>query len=108
LIESGSTFRQAAACLNVAPATAHRWWRRWQTASDPDRWAFDRSSRPWQSPAKTPAAEEQRICQAHLRRRVVDSSPTEGLARGWHEGFARAARPNRRVLRIRAAALTGA
>jgi len=27
-IESGMTFRQAAACLNVSPATAHRWWHR--------------------------------------------------------------------------------
>jgi helix-turn-helix protein len=34
LIASGQTFRAAAAALNVSPATAHRWWRRWQSASD--------------------------------------------------------------------------
>ena len=28
-IESGMTLRAAAAALNVAPATAHRWWHRW-------------------------------------------------------------------------------
>ena len=37
LIEQGSTLRAAAAALNVAPATAHRWWHRWQQASDCDR-----------------------------------------------------------------------
>jgi len=37
LVESGSTLRQAAACLSVAPATAHRWWHRWKDASDADR-----------------------------------------------------------------------
>ena len=34
LVEQGSTPRQAAACLRVAPATAHRWWHRWRVASD--------------------------------------------------------------------------
>jgi transposase-like protein len=29
-IDSGATIRQAAACLGVAPVTAHRWWHRWQ------------------------------------------------------------------------------
>jgi len=37
LIEAGSTLRAAAAALNVAPATAHRWWHRWQAASAGDR-----------------------------------------------------------------------
>ena len=32
LIERGSTLRAAAAALNVAPATAHRWWHRWRRA----------------------------------------------------------------------------
>ena len=31
-IESGMTLRAAAAALNVAPATAHRWWHRWRLA----------------------------------------------------------------------------
>jgi transposase InsO family protein len=33
LIEGGSSLRAAAAALNVAPATAHRWWHRWRAAS---------------------------------------------------------------------------
>src|SRR3954452_11413144 len=71
LVNSGSTFRQAAACLNVAPATAHRWWWRWRQASAAERvsgrWAFDRSSRPHRSPGRTPAIAEQRICEARRR-----------------------------------------
>ena len=34
LVERGSTLRAAAAALNVAPATAHRWWHRWLAASE--------------------------------------------------------------------------
>jgi transposase InsO family protein len=37
LIEAGATLRAAAAALGVAPATAHRWWHRWQGASDEER-----------------------------------------------------------------------
>src|SRR3954452_23404402 len=37
LVESGSTLRAAAAALNVAPATAHRWWHRWRAASPEER-----------------------------------------------------------------------
>ena len=37
LIEAGASFRAAAAALKVAPATAHRWWHRWQGASDAER-----------------------------------------------------------------------
>src|SRR4051812_43350968 len=37
LIEGGATLRAAAAALSVAPATAHRWWHRWQAASDAER-----------------------------------------------------------------------
>ena len=37
LIERGLTLRAAAAALNVSPATAHRWWHRWQGASDAER-----------------------------------------------------------------------
>ena len=36
-IESGMTLRAAAAALNVAPATAHRWWHRWRAASERER-----------------------------------------------------------------------
>jgi transposase InsO family protein len=37
LIEGGSTLRAAAAALNVALATAHRWWHRWRQASADER-----------------------------------------------------------------------
>src|SRR4051794_4801770 len=71
LIVSGASFRQAAACLNVAPATAHRWWWRWREASAEERasgrWALDRCSRPRRSPRRTVPAEEQRICDARRR-----------------------------------------
>ena len=36
-IEQGETLRAAAAALNVAPATAHRWWHRWRAASEAER-----------------------------------------------------------------------
>ena len=37
LVEQGESLRAAAAALNVAPATAHRWWHRWRVASDAQR-----------------------------------------------------------------------
>src|SRR5919198_1069373 len=37
LVERGSTLRAAAAALNVAPATAHRWWHRWLEATEQER-----------------------------------------------------------------------
>ncbi len=37
LVEQGLTLRAAAAALNVAPATAHRWWHRWREATDAER-----------------------------------------------------------------------
>ena len=71
LIEQGQTFRQAAACLNVSPATAHRWWSRWKTAALSDKatgsWALDRSSRPRRSPNRTSFEDERRICEARRR-----------------------------------------
>ena len=36
-IESGMSLRQAAACLSVSPATAHRWWHRYRAASSTKR-----------------------------------------------------------------------
>jgi transposase InsO family protein len=39
LVESGLTLRAAAAALNVAPATAHRWWHRWRSATDAERFS---------------------------------------------------------------------
>jgi transposase InsO family protein len=62
------TFRQAAALMSVSPATAHRWWHRYRTASLTERhslvWAVDRSSRPRRSPRLLSAAAQARICQA--------------------------------------------
>jgi transposase InsO family protein len=67
-IESGLTLRAAAAALNVAPATAHRWWHRFKTASEEDRrrgsWVGDRSSRPHHQPRRLTAAEEAPILRA--------------------------------------------
>ncbi len=63
--------RQAAACLSVSPATAHRWKRRWLDASPEERasgaWARDQSSRPHRSPRRSPAELEQRVCHARER-----------------------------------------
>jgi len=66
-IEDGMTFRQAAACLNVSPATAHRWWYRYADASLAERhslaWAADRSSRPHRSPRLLDAGHQEQICE---------------------------------------------
>jgi len=37
LVEAGASLRCAARALGVAPATAHRWWHRWQAASSEER-----------------------------------------------------------------------
>lgn len=67
LIREGSTERQAAACLCVARATAHRWSVREREASDGERvsgvWATDASSRPHRSPRQTSADIEARVCE---------------------------------------------
>jgi len=70
-IESGMTLRAAAAALNVAPATAHRWWHRHQQASAEERrsksWLLDRSSRPHHSPRLLDAETQKRICEWRRR-----------------------------------------
>jgi transposase InsO family protein len=67
-IEDGMTQKQAAACFCVAPATAHRWWRRFCAASPAERtagsWLADRSSRPQRQPRRLSAAEEAPILRA--------------------------------------------
>jgi transposase InsO family protein len=67
-IESGMTFRQAAAAMSVSPATAHRWWHRYAGALPAERqslaWAADRSSRPHRSPRLLDAGAQERICEA--------------------------------------------
>jgi transposase InsO family protein len=70
-IESGMSFREAAASLSVSPATAHRWWHRYRDASAQKRhslaWARDRSSRPHRSPRLLDRAAQERICEARRR-----------------------------------------
>ncbi len=67
-IEAGMSQRAAAAAFCVAPATAHRWWRRWLGASAEARATLacllDRSSRPRSSPRRLGAELEQRILRA--------------------------------------------
>jgi transposase InsO family protein len=70
-IEQGSTLRAAAAALNVAPATAHRWWHRWQDASPPERASRSclraRPPVPHSCPWRLGADDEQRILDARER-----------------------------------------
>ena len=70
LVVSGQTFRAAAAALNVSPATAHRWWRRY-TAALTDKatpcWFADRSSRPHRCPSQTSVELEQVVVEDRLR-----------------------------------------
>src|SRR5436190_17722981 len=86
-IESGLTLRAAAAALNVAPATAHRWWHRRQAATDREltsgAWLCDRSSRPINQPRRLSAAQEEPILRA--RRET-------GLGPGRLAGICRRAR----------------
>ena len=69
--EEELTERQAAACLSVAPSTAHHWRVRRRAASAVElvsgAWAKERSSRPRRSPTRVPSAEEARICAARER-----------------------------------------
>jgi transposase InsO family protein len=60
------TLKQAAACFSVSPATAHRWWHRWQEAGEEARTTlsclFDRSSRPHRSPRQLAPELAEAIC----------------------------------------------
>jgi transposase InsO family protein len=65
-IAGGMTLRAAAAAFSVSPATAHRWWHRWQEASEEARATlgclFDRSSRPRRSPRQLAPELAEAIC----------------------------------------------
>jgi transposase InsO family protein len=65
-IREGMSLKQAAACFSVSPATAHRWWHRWQEASEEGRATlsclFDRSSRPHCSPRQLAPELAEVIC----------------------------------------------
>jgi transposase InsO family protein len=70
-IASGMTLKQAAACFSVSPATAHRWWHRWQEAGEEARASLtcllDRSSRPRRSPRQLAPEFAQVICECRRR-----------------------------------------
>src|SRR5207244_2537374 len=65
-IEGGMTLKAAAAAFSVSPATAHRWWHRWQEASEEARSSlaclFDRSNRPRRSPRQLDPELAEAIC----------------------------------------------
>src|SRR3954449_3557438 len=71
LIESGCSLRAAAAQSAVSPATAHRWWHRWQQATDAERASraclSARPPVPRSCPWRLDAASERRIFDARER-----------------------------------------
>jgi transposase InsO family protein len=70
-IERGSSLRSAAAQSAVSPATAHRWWHRWEQATPAERVSLaclrTRSSRPRSCPWALSAEAERRILDARQR-----------------------------------------
>ena len=70
-IERGMSLKAAAAVFSVSPATAHRWWHRWRTATAAERRSlaclYDRSSRPKSYPRMLPVCEQMRICAVRRR-----------------------------------------
>ncbi len=70
-IEGGASLKAAAFAFKVSPATAHRWWHRWQAADATQRDSLvcllDRSSRPRHCPRMLPSAEQAEICAARRR-----------------------------------------
>src|SRR5215208_1184253 len=71
LVERGASLRAAAAALNVAPATAHRWWHRWRQATDAERASRAclraRAPVPRSCPWRLEEAAERRILDARER-----------------------------------------
>jgi transposase InsO family protein len=65
-VAGGMTLKAAAAAFSVSPATAHRWWHRWEDASEEARASrsclFDRSSRPHRSPRQLAPELAEAIC----------------------------------------------
>lgn len=70
-IEEGMSLKQAAACFSVSPATAHRWWHRWKSASEEARASLscllDRSSRPRHSPRQLAPELADAICECRRK-----------------------------------------
>jgi hypothetical protein len=71
LIESGCSFRSAAAQSSVSSATVHRWWHRWQQASEAERVSRAclraRAPVPRSCPWRLDPAAERRILDARRR-----------------------------------------
>lgn len=70
-IERGSSLRSAAAESAVSPATAHRWWHRWQAASPAERASREclraRSTRPRSCPWALTVEQERVILDARAK-----------------------------------------
>ena len=70
-VEEGLSLKAAAAAFSVSPATAHRWWHRWQAAGEEARASlsclFDRSSRPHRCPRQLAPELAEAICNCRLR-----------------------------------------
>jgi transposase InsO family protein len=70
-IAGGVSIREAATTFNVSVATAHRWWRRWSSASASERRTLsclcDRSSRPARSPRRLAPELERAICDCRRK-----------------------------------------
>jgi transposase InsO family protein len=106
-IEAGMSLKQAAACFNVAPATAHRWWHRWRQSTGEARATLacllDRPSRPKRSPRLTPSPLAEAICEARRRTgwgpRLIAVAVGAAHATVWkvlrRAGLSRPARPER-------------
>ncbi len=100
--ESGMTLRAAAAALNVAPATAHRWWHRRLDASEAERasgcWLFDHPCRPHHLSMGTKSLSEwpdKVLKSEHSRELVTMISSSSGLLGLKSRG------PPRLIFRIR-------
>ena len=71
LIQEGASLRSAAAQSAVSPATAHKWWHRWRSASEAERASraclAARAPRPRSCPWQLGGEAEQRILRARER-----------------------------------------
>ncbi|MCI4042887.1 IS481 family transposase [Streptomyces sp. TRM75563] len=67
-VESGRPVAHVAAEMGISRATAHKWVRRWRAEGDAG--LADRSSRPWTTPHRTPAAIEARVCDLRRSRKL--------------------------------------
>src|SRR6266545_1876023 len=106
-VERGCSLREAARARGVSPATACKWWRRWQEASEEERASLaclhDRSSRPHRCPRVLSAIEQRRIVAARRRSgwgpRLIAGETGHAHATVWRTlrraGISRPPRPAR-------------